>query len=208
MAFDLTESVSEEARAIGAINCLRPTTGGWEGHNTDAAGWLDSWNQEIALPLQGRKAIVLGAGGACRAILHCLRQSQVNSLVLLARNPTRAQHLLMPGEELAPWDSAVLAGHLEPGCLVIQTTPIGMHPQEQEIPLPWPSTLPPELAACDLIYNPSPTRWLQEARQRGARTLDGCGMLLHQAARAVEWWTGHLPPIAPMREALRQSLLR
>jgi len=193
-----------QAQRVGAINCLRWTGQHWEGNNSDAQGWLDSFHEEVGLSLERRKALVLGAGGACRAILSVLRQQNLKELVLFNRSPERAQSLLEPGERVASFPQ--LAAELEPGCLVIQTTSVGMWPDQEKTLLEWPDVLPPDLIACDLIYNPSPTRWLRQAAERGARTLDGCGMLVHQAIRAIEWWTGLKPESGPMHRALKESL--
>lgn len=205
-AFEYTCSNSPEATAVGAINCLRRSPQGWQGHNTDGTGWLDSWQEEIGQSLQGRPALVLGAGGACKAILAVLRQSQVASIALLNRTPERAAALLRDGESLGAWSPEAIQEQMKPGLVVIQTTSVGMWPHAHQTPLAWPDHLPDGVVACDLIYNPRPTLWLEQARQRGAKILDGCGMLVHQAARAIEWWSGIRPPTPPMKRALLESL--
>lgn len=186
----LATSATPEAREIGAANCLRWGPRGWEAHNSDARGWLDSWDREIHQSLEGRKALVLGAGGACRAVLWALRSRKVGSLVLLARNPGKAAALLGPGERQAAFSAQALQAELEPGTVLVQTTPVGMWPGVDELPLSWPDKVPSGCVACDLIYNPAPTLWLGQAQQRGLKTLDGRGMLVHQALGAIEWWTG------------------
>lgn len=203
-AFQFVSQVTPEAEQIGAINCLRWTGQHWEGHNSDAQGWLDSFDEEIGLPLQGRKALVIGAGGACRAVLAALRRQQIGPLVIFNRTPERSQPLLRPGDLSLQLDD--FASQLEADCLVVQTTSVGMWPDTESSPVEWLQPLPPGVIACDLIYNPSPTRWLAQAAQRGARTLDGCGMLVHQAVRAIEWWSGLRPDPVPMRQALKDSL--
>lgn len=195
---------TQEAEKVGAINCLRWTGQDWEGHNTDAQGWLDSFQEELQCEIRGRKALVLGAGGACRAILHILRGQSPRELVLFNRTPERARALLQENEQVA--DFGQFSQHLEENCLVIQTTSVGMWPEQAKTLLDWPDRLLPDLVACDLIYNPSPTLWLRQAAERGARTLDGCGMLVHQAIRAIEWWTGLKPESGPMHQALKKSL--
>ena len=193
-----------EAKAIGAINCLRWNGQAWEGHNSDGQGWLDSFHEELGASICGRKVLVLGAGGACRAILHKLRQQSPAQVVLFNRRPERARALIQGLERVAAWSE--FSSELEPGCLVVQTTSVGMWPHQDQVPLAWPERLPNDVIAADLIYNPSPTLWLRQAADKGARTLDGCGMLVHQAVRAIEWWTGQKPESAPMRAALEASL--
>lgn len=206
-AFDHVVETTPEALAIGAINCLRLGPGGWEGHNTDAEGWWDSvcaaWN---LTDLQRRPTVLLGAGGACCSVLHVLRRQGAPSITVLARSRERAEPMLEPGERWMPWTPEALAEALQPGTLIVQTTGVGMVPNVDQIPLPWPDKLPSDLYASDLIYNPTPTRWLREAQARGIPTLDGCGMLVGQAARAIEWWSGLRPDREVMREALVASL--
>lgn len=206
VAFQHVQSVTPEAVAVGAINCLRWNGTGWEGHNTDAAGWWDSFQEGLGVSLSGRSALVLGAGGAARAVLRVLRHQAVGRILVFNRTLDKARELLHEGEEARPWDVHAFHAALEPGCVVIQTTSVGMWPREDQVPLPWPETLPAGVIACDLIYNPAPTLWLQQASTGGAQILDGCGMLVHQAARAIEWWTGQLPDTKSMHEALRRSL--
>lgn len=197
-------SPTPEARAIGAINCLRWSDHGWEGHNSDGQGWLDSFHEELGASLQGRKVLVLGAGGACRAVLHKVRGQRPAQIVLFNRTAERARALAQGSERVAAWTD--FFQELAPDCVVVQTTSVGMWPKLDELPLAWPERLPPGVIACDLIYNPSPTLWLRQAAEKGARTLDGCGMLVHQAICAIEWWTGQKPESAPMMAALRNSL--
>ncbi len=197
-------SPTPEARAIGAINCLRWRDQGWEGHNSDGQGWLDSFQEELKVTLEGRKVLVLGAGGACRAVLHKVRGQRPAEIVLFNRTPERARALAQESERVVGWTD--LASELEPDCVVVQTTSVGMWPNQHEVPLAWPARLPSGVIACDLVYNPSPTLWLSQAAEKGARTLDGCGMLVHQAMCAIEWWTGHKPESAPMMRALKNSL--
>lgn len=204
-AFHWAQRVSAEAIQVGAINCLRWSGECWEGHNSDAQGWLDSFEEEIGLPLAGRKAVLIGAGGACQAILAVLRQQGAGPLILLNRTPERARSLLLAGEEWAPLEQ--FGQCLESNCLVVQTTSVGMWPEVDDMAVAWPDNIPSGVLACELIYNPSPTRWLAQARQRrAAHTMDGCGMLVHQAVRAIEWWSGLRPDPVPMRQALLATL--
>lgn len=204
LAFQHVRSVSDEARQAGAINCLRWSENGWQGHNTDGQGWLDSFSEELGLSLAGRKTLLLGAGGACQAILSVLRAQGTQPPLLFNRTPERARALLQGDERALPPHE--FAAHLEPGCLVVQTTSVGMWPRVEAVPVEWPARLPDGVVACELIYNPSPTRWLKQADELGARTLDGRGMLIHQAVRAIEFWSGLTPDPQPMRQALDQSL--
>ena len=209
----LLSSCTAAARAIGAVNSLRrveshcpdlqhaedeatPRASGWEGENTDWLGWLDSWDSEIAEPLEGRKAIVLGAGGAAKAIVYALHARQIGSVAVMRRQWTDT-HQWLPGFSIRALDfsQTTLEAELEPGCVIINSTPIGTWPNsEGRSPLGWPPRLPAGCVACDLIYNPTRTLWLEQAAKAGARILGGMGMLVHQAARAVTWWSGATVP--------------
>lgn len=176
----LLERLTPRARELGAVNCLKPTPGGWEGHNTDADGWLDSWREEIGLPIPPR-VVILGRGGASRALQNLLLEQEVRVLY-------RERQL-----------------SLESDTLVINATPVGT--LSDESPVDWPDQLPDRVYAADLVYNPLRTRFLREAEERGARTLGGLGMLVHQARRAIEWWLdGPADCACAMREAALAQL--
>lgn len=186
----LLESLSPAATAIGSVNCIRRSgeSGGWQGHNTDAQGWLDSWQEEIAEPLAGRRCIVLGSGGTSRSIVWALGQSGVKEIHLLARNPSKFQPLAdAPTCQTASLEQ--FPSLLKENCIVINCTSVGMHPNIESSPVVWPQQIPTKLVAADVIYNPTETIFLREAAARGARTLSGCGMLVHQALRAMDFFT-------------------
>jgi len=185
-ALALCKELTPAAAFVGAVNTLRRGPEGWHGENTDAGGWLDSWQEEMGVPLRGRKAIVLGAGGASKAVLFALREAEIGTVVVLNRSVERADGPLTR-----------LPDELEEGCVVINTTSVGL--QGDESAAVWPDRLP-ACYVCDLIYRP--TRFLREAAERGAVTMGGLGMLLHQAARAIRFWTGEAPPVEVMRAAL------
>lgn len=184
-ALGLVQSLTERAQELQTVNCLKPSENGWEGHNTDADGWLDSWNEGIAEPLRERPVIILGNGGASRALQNMLREQGARLTVLTRHNLQDLQ--------------------LQPHALVINATPVGTLSDESVIK--WPDTIPENVIAADLVYNPPDTRFLKEARQRGARTLGGLGMLVHQARRAIEWWLDRPCDCAQvMREAAQSQL--
>lgn len=174
---EMCEKLTPRAEALEAVNCLKPTPTGWEGHNTDADGWLDSWTEEMGLPIP-RHVVILGRGGASRALQNLLSEHEVRVLY-------RQRSL-----------------ELRPDTLVINATPVGT--LSDESPFDWPSELPDNLLAADLVYNPTRTRFLKEAQERGIRTLGGLGMLVHQARRAIEWW---LDSPADCAGAMREAAL-
>jgi shikimate dehydrogenase len=185
--------LSPAASAIGAVNCIRPLQEDpsgllWEGHNTDAQGWLDSWNQEIGEPLNNRRCIVLGSGGTARSIVWALFQAGAQDIHLLAREPAKFQKFV-DGPVLKSGQLNEFSSHLETQCVVINCTSVGMSPRTSDCPVVWPEKIPPQVVAVDVIYNPAQTRFLQEARALGARSLNGCGMLVNQALRAMDFFS-------------------
>ena len=195
-------SATCRVRAIGAANTVRFGAGECAGDNTDGPGWLESWDEEIGEAMAGRPALVIGAGGAARSILWALASRGVTDVVVLNRHVARAAELTARVgvlSEFGQW--------LRPGGIVVQTTSLGMWPEVGATPVVWPSDIPPGVVACDLIYNPHPSLFLQGAAQLGARTLGGLGMLVHQAAQAIRWWSGRDDvPTGVMRDALEKSL--
>lgn len=194
----LLSRLEPAAQAMQAVNCVKAYGDALVGTNTDAEGWLASWDEEIGQPLAGRRALLLGAGGAARGLAWALRSRGVEEIVVLNRSwrefPERVELL----DERWP-------GWLAPHGLVVQCTPVGTRAPNSS-PVTWPDTLPPGLVACDLIYNPEETAFLRDARERGAKTLGGLGMLVHQAAAAIRWWLHLEPPVEVMRAAARAAL--
>lgn len=201
-ALPYLHTVEEPARTFGAVNTVRFVEGRMIGCNTDAEGWLRSWDEEVGESLAGRPVVLLGAGGAARALLWAVLQRGVARVQVVNRNLARAHRLVegLPAE-------AVATPELTPGCVVVNATPAGMDPDADATPLEWPRDLPAGTVACDLVYRPRQTRFLREASARGARTLGGLGMLVHQAAASIELWTGRKPPVEVMRRAAEAALV-
>ena len=200
------DEIADEARAIGAVNTIHNDRGRLPGHNTDAHGIITSLAAEGGLERLPSQVVLLGAGGAARAILYALMQrEEVERIGLLNRTVARAQQL---AAELDPQAHKVSVGSLEEcGCvraagLLINATAIGMEPEKEQSPVADPGCLHSDLVVLDIVYRPLKTRLLQQAEQAGARTVDGLGMLVHQGARALELWTGHRAPVDIMRQAI------
>ena len=199
------DGLTPVADAIGAVNTLLKKDGRLIGHNTDAAGFLaDLYTHEVRLAR--RKVLVLGAGGAARAVVAAC--AGVGAAVrLVARQRVLAQAF----EPLAPvvvYDWSPL-GFLEASdgvTLIVNTTPLGMSPHVAASPWPDSVPLPPDAFVYDLVYNPPETRLIQQARAAGLRAATGLGMLIEQGALAFELWTGQAAPRALMRKAAEEKL--
>lgn len=201
-----------EARTVGAVNTVRCDEMRLIGANTDGIGFLLSLAQDLDFSPKDASVLMLGAGGAARAIAFALLGAGTRRLWIANRTPGKAQSLAadcltrFPGAEVRGWplQPAALAG-MEPD-LVVQTTTVGMGaPGNRESPLALAS-LGVRQAVIDIVYHPLETAILAEARSLGLRTANGIGMLLYQGAEAFRFWTEREPPVDTMREALIQAL--
>ncbi|MEQ1728926.1 MAG: shikimate dehydrogenase, partial [Vicinamibacterales bacterium] len=196
---DRVQEVDELARTVGALNTLRMTGDHWAARNTDVAGFLKPL-RERSVPLAGRLASILGAGGSARAVAVALAGAGAR-VTVHARDAQKAEAVaslvsgsvgtFVPGTD--SWD------------LLVNCTPVGMHPRMDQSPLP-ASALPARGVVYDLIYNPATTRLLRDAATAGADTIGGLDMLVGQAQEQFEWWTGVKPPAGVMRAAAVKRL--
>jgi shikimate dehydrogenase len=195
----------ERAGAVGAANTIWLDGGVLRSTNTDVEGFLD--NLDACAPDWGlSKAVVLGAGGAARAVIYGLLDRRIERIVLVNRTPGRAEALRQtfgPRVQIARWDEARVA--LADASLLVNTTTLGMQGQPAlAIDL---ARLPGHAVVADLVYVPVLTPLLAAARARDLRTADGLGMLLHQAVRGFALWFGKKPEVtAEMRAQVEADL--
>ncbi|MDF9409481.1 MAG: Quinate/shikimate dehydrogenase [Pelotomaculum sp. PtaB.Bin013] len=214
----LLDEITEEARLIGAVNTIVNNSGCLLGDNTDGRGFLRALQEQAGFSPAGKTALIMGAGGAARAVSVQLVLAGIRKLFLSNRSRTRAEALAsllvkntgLPVAEVVPWpvsgENPDLSEELPLADLVVQTTPVGMHPDEgSTIPLPL-SSFGPGQVVCDLIYNPPETMFMKRASQVGATALNGIGMLLYQGVLSFEQWTGKTAPVEVMRESLLKCL--
>ena len=204
-AFRLADALTERARAIGAVNTLVVEGGRVVGDNTDGIGFIAHLDRSLGADWPertGHRAVVLGAGGAARAVVAGLIERGLH-VQIANRSPERAQALAALDPEHAgalPWE-ALPAALPETG-LLVNTTSLGMagHP-----PLALDlAPLPARGAVCDIVYVPLETPLLAAARARGLAAVDGLGMLLHQAVPGFAAWFGVRPEVTP---ALRETIV-
>jgi shikimate dehydrogenase len=196
----------ERARAIGAANTLWFADGELQSTNTDVEGFVN--NLDASAPGWDKidEALVLGAGGAARAVVFGLLERGVKCVHLVNRTRERAQALADQfGDKVNPasWDA--VAELLSRARLLVNTTSLGMHgqpPLELDV-----ARLPADAVVADLVYVPLVTPLLAAAQARGLRTADGLGMLLHQAVRGFELWFGQRPQVtAELRTLVEADL--
>ncbi len=193
------DQVDPLAKRIGAVNTVVRHGNSMVGYNTDALGALKALEDRI--PLRGRKCLILGAGGAARAIGFILREQGVEISVA---NRSRKR-----GEDLAiflecPFVHMDEIIDTDPD-LLIQTTPVGMHPNIDQSPVP-EDFITNKMVVMDIIYNPIDTNLIRTARARGCVTIDGLSMFINQGALQFKLWTDIDPPIEAMVRAVKNAL--
>lgn len=207
-AVPFLDSVEPTARHIGAINTIVAEGGTLTGHNTDAIGALRAL-REGGAELKGRQVVMLGSGGAARAIAFALGTvTGIERLTLLGIDSQERTALardlqsktgMTVQESLL--DEGALRKILPDSHVLIHCTPMGMSPKVNETAVP-AALLHTGLTVMDIVYNPRDTQLLKDAKARGCRTIPGLEMFLHQAAAQFELWTHHAAPADVMRAVL------
>ncbi len=210
MAF--LDEIDDAARVIGAVNTITVQGGRWRGYNTDAAGFVRAL-REAGMGVAGRRALLLGAGGAARAVAYALAGAGC-AVAIHNRTASRAAELVRDLQDLGlrapvswvPDEAALHELDLARFGLLVNATAAGMWPNSESTPWPDALAMRSHWTVFDLVYNPLETRFLRQARQAGAKTIDGLGMLVWQGALAFELWAGQKPPADLMRAAALEAL--
>jgi shikimate dehydrogenase len=208
-ALPLLDTLTPTARAIGAVNTVLHRDGVLVGENTDAPGFLRAL-EEAGFSPSGARALVLGAGGAARAVVYALAQSGAASITIAARRvewARRIAEMVAAPVECIPWEAGALTKGAAGADLIVHCTPLGMAhtPYASQTPLV-ADQIPPSALVYDLVYTPAETPLLREARAAGARAVGGLGMLVHQGALAFQLWTGRPAPLDTLRQAVLAAL--
>ncbi len=198
------DELDPAAAALGAVNCVVPLPGGrLRGCNTDGDGFVDALRIDGGWDPQDRRVAVIGAGGAARAIVDALARAGASRVAVVNRSPANAAlAAALAGDRGMVGTAADVAA----ADLVVNTTPLGMG-SDTSLAVD-PALLHPGQLVADIVYHPLRTPLIEAAAERGVRTLDGLGMLVHQAARAVELWSGRRPDASAMRAAALAELAR
>ena len=199
------DHLSETAALMGAVNTIYLENGETYGENTDGKGFITSLI-EAGVLLENQKAVVLGAGGAARAMTIELAKAGVSHITIVNRGKERGDELVRllnektaADAEYAPW---VKATPIPEGTnIVVNATSIGMYPDPNKPDIDY-STLHSSMVVCDGVHNPASTPFLLEAEKRGCTTLDGLSMLINQGAISFKMWTGVDAPVETMKNAL------
>lgn len=190
------DTLSAEAEALGAVNTLTIERSHVVGHSTDGAGFLRALDDE-SIATAGRAFVVLGSGGAARAVVHALGTRDAHVTVVARREAaSREAATLAPGAEIAGFED--LAAVIARSDVVVNATPVGMDGEALPIDV---GLLGSGQDVVDLVYEPVETPLVAAAHARGLRAVNGLGMLVHQAALAFTLWTGVEAPLDVMRRA-------
>lgn len=201
-AFEAVDELSPAARAMRAVNCVQRLGDRLIGHNTDGDGFVDSLRADAGTDPAGLRVGVVGAGGAARSIVEALGRAGAEAVVVVNRTAERAAEAARLAG--AAGSVGVLAD-LESCDIVVNATSVGLGTDDLSIPA---AALRAHHLVADVVYHPLETSLLRAASSAGARTLDGLGMLVHQAARQFTIWTGEQAPVTAMRRAAEAELSR
>jgi shikimate dehydrogenase len=207
-AVPFLDSIEPTARHIGAINTIVAAGGILTGYNTDATGALRAL-REGSVALKGRQVVMLGSGGAARAIAFALgAETGIDRLTILGIDGQERTALARDLQSKTgmtvhalPLDEGTLRKLLPDAHVLIHCTPLGMSPKVHESSVP-ATVLHAGLTVMDIVYNPRDTRLLKEAKAAGCRVIPGLEMFLHQAAEQFELWTNQAAPADVMRAVL------
>ena len=200
------DSVSDEVKRLGALNCVVAKDGVLQGHSTDGAGFLAALDDELSVDLHGRSLGILGAGGAARAIALSAAHAGASEVLILARSEIHAEAVV-----LAIGSSIIRAAEAEEfaDCdVVVNATPVGMEgtAAQDALSLISPGQLASHAVVCDLVYSPLSTPWLEACDLGGHRSMGGLSMLVHQALGQIELWTGQALPASGIIAELKRQI--
>ena len=205
---DYLDEIDEVAGLIGAVNTIDFKE--MKGYNTDGIGAIKAIEEVTSL--KDKNVVIAGAGGASRAISFYIAKYGAGSLTILNRNVEKAQNLsddvLNSGliDSVKSGSVSDINDCLNDADILIDTTPVGMHPHINDEPIALAEDMHENLVVFDAVYNPNETVLLKEAIDAGAKPVYGIKMLLYQGGESFEIWTGKKAPIDVMEEALRKTL--
>ena len=205
---DFLDGIDEVAELIGAVNTIDFKD--MKGYNTDGIGAVKAIEEVTSI--KSKNVVIAGAGGASRAISFYIAKYGADSLTILNRNIDKAQKLARDVSESGLIGNVKsdsindINSYLDDADILINTTPIGMHPNVDVEPIATADHLHEDMAVFDAVYNPNETVLLKEAIKAGAKPVYGIKMLLYQGAESFRIWTGENPPVDVMENALRDTL--
>ena len=210
-ALAFVDAVTDDVRALGAVNVIANDNGTLAATNTDVTGFVRALREDAGADLRGKRVLLLGAGGAARAIVLGLAREGIASLAIANRTAQRALDVaavaagMVSRIEAIPLSPEALASEAANADLIVNSTTLGMTGVGGPAPLA-ARAIPPAALVYDIVYNPPDTPLLLEAKAAGAQTLGGLAMLVYVGAEAFEQWTGLKAPVDVMMAAAEKAL--
>jgi shikimate dehydrogenase len=207
----LVDTCTEVAARLGSVNCIINEGGQLRGANTDGDGFLASLRRAAEFDPTGKRCLVVGAGGAARAVVYALAQAGAADVAVVNRTAPKAEDVAALAGSVGRAVPSADAAQIAQADLVVNATSVGMAgvgPGTASVADDWlvsPALFHAGQVVTDLIYAPRVTPWLEAARDSGATTVGGLGMLVHQAAAQITLWTGLVAPVDVMWQAATQA---
>lgn len=199
---DLLDELSDEAGELGAVNTIHRRGERLVGHNTDVSGFREFIVQDAGVVAAGRSVVVMGAGGAARAVVKTLASLGAHEILIGARDRKRGEEVAQIGGRAAAVAGDV-GGAIARADIVINATPLGMDGTSDPVP---GTSFRPGQTIVDLVYSPPTTPLMRRARSEGAEVWGGLGMLVRQAAESFLIWTGRQPSLETMSAAAVRAI--
>jgi shikimate dehydrogenase len=209
---DLLDDINRDARLIGAVNTVNREGEKLVGYNTDGKGFIKSLREDAKVDPKGKNILILGAGGAARGLAIQLSLEKTNRIVIANRTLKRAEELVKDLKEKVgfcectsiPLEDKIITDYIPDSDIIINATSLGM--KGEDSPIIHSDLITKRHLVCDIVYSPLETPLLKEAKMRGAKVLNGLGMLIYQGALSFEIWTGKEFPVDLVRETLIKEL--
>ena len=206
------DEVEESARRIRAVNTIVNNKGILTGYNTDVIGFKKSLQEDGKFVIKEKKAVILGAGGAARAVVYALLEEEIEEICIFNRTLEKAKKIkqdllsFFPKSHIRvfPLEKEDLKDKIEKSHLLVNSTSIGMAPRVDNTPLPDEKLFHPDLLVYDLIYHPAKTLFLRQAERAGANIINGLPMLVYQGIESFYLWAGLKPEGKEVLEMIKR----
>jgi len=209
---EFLDELEESTRRIGAVNTIVNNKGILIGYNTDVVGFKKSVQEEGKFIIKGKKAVILGAGGAARAVVYSILEEGIKEVCIFNRTLEKAEKIKQDFSSFFPESSIYvfplreesIKDKIEEANLLVNTTSLGVPPQIDKTPLLEEKLIHPDLLVYDLIYHPAKTLFLRQAERAGAKIINGLPMLVYQGIESFYLWTGFKPEGEEVLEMIKQ----
>jgi len=211
-AIEFLDEVEESARRIGAVNTIVNNKGNLTGYNTDVIGFKKTFQEVGKFTIKKKKAVILGAGGAARAVIYSLLEEGIEEISIFNRTLEKTEKIKQGFSPFFPesninifsFEQNDLKDKIKKANLLVNATSVGMASQLNNTPLPDEKLFHPDLLVYDLIYHPAKTFFLRQAERVGAKIINGLPMLVYQGIESFYLWTGFKPEEKEILEIIRQ----